>query len=88
MTVEGLNVKDMLYVAGQGSTVAEGPKFVGKLGSDLSVEEGQEATRLCALNALSTIHKYLGDLIRTAIGTNELPGNIAAEIEFIFEVEE
>ena len=34
----------------------------GKLGSERTIEEGQEAARICTLNALSVLHEYLGDL--------------------------
>jgi enamine deaminase RidA (YjgF/YER057c/UK114 family) len=36
----------------------------GVLGDDLTVEQGAEAARWCALNALSVLHSELGDLER------------------------
>src|SRR5262249_348454 len=36
----------------------------GVLGDDLSVEQGEEAARWCALNALSVLHTELGSLDR------------------------
>ena len=36
--------------------------YVGKVGSDLSVEQGYAAARLCGLNALSAIKAIVGDL--------------------------
>jgi enamine deaminase RidA (YjgF/YER057c/UK114 family) len=36
----------------------------GRLGDDLTVEEGTEAARWCALNALSVLQAELGDLDR------------------------
>jgi len=123
-------VGNMLYVSGQGSTIDGKPVVCGMVDSERTIEEGQYAARLCALNALSLLHDYLGDLnkikslvktlafvqsapgfgrqpevvngasklladifgeergigARSAIGTNELPSGITAEIEFIFEV--
>lgn len=55
-------VGNLLYVSGQGATVKGVPTIVGKVGSDRTVEEGQQAARLCALNALATLEDYLGDL--------------------------
>ena len=55
-------VGNMLYVSGQGSTNKGIPVIVGKVGSDRTIEEGQDAARICALNALSTLQDYLGDL--------------------------
>jgi len=118
-----------LYVSGQGPTKAGVPVITGKLGEERTIEEGQEAAKICTLNALSNLHHFLGDLnkikgviktlglvqsaigfnqqpkvidgasallrdiwgedgvgARSAIGVNELPGNISVEIEFIFEI--
>jgi enamine deaminase RidA (YjgF/YER057c/UK114 family) len=38
----------------------------GTLGFDVAVEQGAEAARWCALNALSVLHAELGDLDRVA----------------------
>lgn len=37
-------------------------KYKGKLGKELTVEEGYEAAKLCALNCLSVIKSVIGDL--------------------------
>jgi len=55
-------VGNMLYVSGQGPTKDGVPIVCGKVGSERTIEEGQEAARLCAINALSILHGYLGDL--------------------------
>jgi len=36
--------------------------FVGKVGSDLTVEQGYAAARLCTLNALAAVKAIVGDL--------------------------
>lgn len=36
----------------------------GRLGENLSIEQGQEAARLAALNALAAVQEHLGDLDR------------------------
>lgn len=38
--------------------------FTGRLGEDLSVEQGREAARLAALNGLALVQEHLGDLDR------------------------
>ncbi len=38
--------------------------FVGKVGSDLGVEEGYRAARLCAVNAIAQLQAAAGDLER------------------------
>ncbi len=55
-------VGDLLYVSGQGCTKEGVPCFSGKVGAERTVEEGQEAARICVLNALSVLDAYLGDL--------------------------
>jgi len=52
---------NLLYVSGQGPIKDGKPVCTGKLG-ELSLEQGQEAARICALNILGCLHGYLGDL--------------------------
>lgn len=58
-----VQVEKLLYVSGQGPTIKGVPIMVGKLG-EISIEDGQKAAELCALNALSVLRTYLGDLNR------------------------
>lgn len=37
-------------------------KFIGKLGKEYGVEEGQKAARLCALNLIAQVRAAVGDL--------------------------
>ena len=56
---------NLVYTSGVGPTDVDGkPLFVGKVGAELSVEEGQAAARLATLNLLSVLHAQLGDLNR------------------------
>ncbi len=57
---------DLLFVSGQVSKAADGSIVAGKLGADLTVEQGQEAARHCALNILAQAHAALGRLDRVA----------------------
>ena len=52
---------DLLFLSGQG---ADG--WVGRLGADLTVEQGQQAARACALNLLAQARDALGDLDQVA----------------------
>ena len=52
-----------LYCSGCGPDI-DGTTVTGKLGRDLSLEEGQEAARRCALNLLANLKDKLGDLDR------------------------
>ncbi|MGI6161670.1 MAG: RidA family protein [Christensenellales bacterium] len=122
-------VGNMLYISGQVPVKDGNPVAVGKVGAEITLEQAQEAARVCTLNALSLIHEHLGDLnkikgvvktlgfvesapgfnmqpkvidgasqllfdiwgedgvgARSAISSNELPGDYSVEIEFIFEI--
>ncbi|BCP54060.1 hypothetical protein K32_26770 [Kaistia sp. 32K] len=53
-----------LYISGQIPVGPNGVEYVGKLGVELGVAEGQAAARLCALNILAQAKAALGDLDR------------------------
>ena len=55
----------LVYTSGVGSTLEDGsPAYKGKVGRDLTLEEGQAAARHTALNLVSLLHHKLGDLNR------------------------
>ena len=51
---------DLLFIAGQICQWNGERRFVGKLGREISLEQGQEAARLCALNILAQARNALG----------------------------
>ena len=52
----------LVFVSGQ-VTLQDGEvKYIGKLGAEFSVEQGQAAARGCAINLLAQIKAALGDL--------------------------
>ena len=55
---------NLVFTAGQIPFLNGELKFKGKLGQDLTIEEGYEAAKLCALNCLSVIKGVIGDLDR------------------------
>ena len=121
---------NMLYASGHGPRRADGTSVRGKVGKDLTLEQGYDAARIVGLNVLSSVRHTLGSLddvvrlvkvlgmvnctpdfsqqpqvingfselmvqvfgeqmgkgARSAVGMAALPGNIAVEIEAIFEV--
>jgi enamine deaminase RidA (YjgF/YER057c/UK114 family) len=123
-------VGNMLYVSGHGPLKPDGKMISGRVGADLSLEEGKEAARQVGLAILSTVRSTLGSLdivkrliktlgmvnatadfkdhpqvingfselmaevfgddagvgSRSAVGMGSLPGNIAVEVECLFEV--
>ena len=125
-----LVVGDLAYLSGHGPVENSGNLTKGKVGEDLSIEEGKSAARQVGLTLLATIKNHFGKLeqicrvvkllglvncpsgvvdhptvingcselfselfganngigVRSAIGTNSLPGNIPVEIEAIFQL--
>jgi enamine deaminase RidA (YjgF/YER057c/UK114 family) len=58
-------VGNMLYVSGHGPAKVDGkPPVVGKVGADLTLEQGKEAARSVGLAILSTVREALGSLDR------------------------
>ncbi len=86
---------NLLYVSGQGATRDGAAVVTGYVGGDVTVEEGREAARLCALNALSCLEEYTGDLrrvrrliktlgfVQSAPGFHGQPGVIDAASELL-----
>jgi enamine deaminase RidA (YjgF/YER057c/UK114 family) len=59
--VPGLMAGDMVYISGQ-LPVKDGKIiYTGKLGQELSIEEGREASRLCAINCLAVLKSCLSE---------------------------
>jgi enamine deaminase RidA (YjgF/YER057c/UK114 family) len=55
---------DLLFISGQISKAADGTVATGTVGADVSVEAGQAAAKLCALNILAQAKAALGSLDR------------------------
>jgi enamine deaminase RidA (YjgF/YER057c/UK114 family) len=55
-------IGSFLYVSGQGPVNEDGTFFTGKLGADLTLEQGKLAARQVGLTMLSTIKTHFGDL--------------------------
>ena len=55
---------NIMWMSGVGSRRADGSRINGKLGSDLTVEQGYEAAQWCALNLLARMKAELGNLDR------------------------
>jgi enamine deaminase RidA (YjgF/YER057c/UK114 family) len=64
--VGAVRVGTILFVSGHGPFKDGRPTFIGKLGRDLTVEEGQQSAQLVMLNMLASIKAEIGDLDRVA----------------------
>ncbi|HEY6167562.1 MAG TPA: RidA family protein [Verrucomicrobiae bacterium] len=118
------------YVSGHGPLKPDGTMITGRVGADLTLDQGKDAARQVGLTILTTLRAQLGSLnrvkrlvktlgmvnatpdftqhpqvingyselmaevfgpengigARSAVGMGSLPGNIAVEIEAIFEL--
>jgi enamine deaminase RidA (YjgF/YER057c/UK114 family) len=59
-------VENLIFISGQIPINIESPndelKYKGKVGREVSVEEAQEAGRICCLNALYHLKNFVGEL--------------------------
>jgi enamine deaminase RidA (YjgF/YER057c/UK114 family) len=60
--IPAVRVGELVFTAGQGPTVGGVPKFTGKLGRDLTEEQGYKAAQLCVVNCLACVKGVIGDL--------------------------
>jgi len=72
---------NLVFVSGQIPAADGGLKYVGIVGRDLTVEDGQAAARLCAINLLAQVKVACdGDLdrvtrcVKLAVFVNAVPG--------------
>ena len=57
-----VRVGNLLHLSGHIPQTLEGDLIKGKLGADLSVQDGYNSARMCALSILSTVQSQLGTL--------------------------
>ena len=62
--VTAVEVDGMLYTAGSSCFEDGKIKYQGKLGRDLTIEQGRDAARCTMLNLLSVVKQHIGDLDR------------------------
>ena len=122
---------NLVFLSGHGPFDEDGALITGKVGADLTTEQGYAAARRIAIGLLGSLKAAVGDLdkvrrivkllglvncppdfgdqpkvingasdflvevfgdkgkhARSAVGTNALPMNIAAEIEMIVEIQD
>lgn len=62
--VPAVRTGNLLYLSGTGPSDANGNPITGKVGRDLTVEEGQKAARAVAIAQIAVLKKELGELSR------------------------
>jgi enamine deaminase RidA (YjgF/YER057c/UK114 family) len=62
--VRAVRVGNLLFLAGHGPDHPDGSRTIGKVGLDLTIEQGYAAAKLTAVGLLATMKSELGDLNR------------------------
>ena len=60
--VRAVRTGNLIYLAGHGPTKADGSNITGKLGKDMTIEQGYEAAKQTGIALLSTLKGEVGDL--------------------------
>jgi enamine deaminase RidA (YjgF/YER057c/UK114 family) len=60
--VKAVRSGNLLYLSGHGPTKADGTNITGKVGKDLTVDQGYDAAKQVGVAILSTLKAELGDL--------------------------
>jgi len=96
--IPAIQAGEFVYTSGQVPLASGELKYKGKVGSDLTEEQGYEAARLCAINCLSAIRGVIGDLdkiaqvikvtgfVNSAPGFSSQPKVINGASEFLSQV--
>jgi enamine deaminase RidA (YjgF/YER057c/UK114 family) len=93
-------VGSVIYLSGRGryNEAPQGVKTVGKVGRDLTVEEGYTTARLVALSMLASLKQELGDLdrvkrvirlfgmVNVAPGFDRMPQVIDGASDFFYQL--
>lgn len=64
--VEAVQTGDLLMLSGMLPVAGGEPVYAGRIGAELSIEDGFEAAALAALNGLAVVRQHLGSLERVA----------------------
>ncbi len=62
--VNAVTAGNLVFMAGKGPRKDDGTYITGKLGKDLTVEQGYEAARITAINQLAALKAEIGNLNR------------------------
>ena len=74
---------NLVFVSGQVSFKEDGTLIKGKVGSDLTLEQGQDAARVCAINVLSQIKAACNNDLNQVKNCIKLTGFVNSKDDFI-----
>ena len=73
---------NLLFISGQISIDANGNITKGKLGKELSIEQGQAAAKLCAINIIAQANKACNESLENITNCIKLTGYVNSTDEF------
>jgi len=62
--VKAVVTGNLVFLAGHGPSTAEGKLVTGRVGNDMTQQEGYDAARLAGISMLATLKNTIGDLNR------------------------
>ena len=74
--------KNLLFISGQISIDASGKITKGKLGKELSIEDGQAAAKLCAINIIAQAKKACNERLEKIKNCIKLTGYVNSTDDF------
>lgn len=89
---------NLIFISGQSCVVDDKFLYIGKVGKEVSLEQGYQAARIAAINCLAILKKELGTLdrvekvvkvfgiVNSAAGFNQHPKVINGASELLIEV--
>ena len=76
-------VAKMLFISGQISVAANGDLIKGKIGSELTTEDGYEAAKRCGLSIISQVKKACNDDLSKIKSCVKLTGFVNSTNDFV-----
>ncbi|HWY61067.1 MAG TPA: RidA family protein [Rhizomicrobium sp.] len=73
---------NLVVISGQIPIIDGKPRFVGKLGADISIEDGKKAAQLCALNLIAQLKAACGGNLDRVKGCLRLGVFVNATADF------
>jgi enamine deaminase RidA (YjgF/YER057c/UK114 family) len=73
---------NLIFTAGQVPLRDGKLEFIGKLGRDMTVEQGYEAAKLCAVNVLAQVKAALGGDLERIVHCVKVTGFVNSTLEF------
>ena len=76
-------IKNLVFISGQLPIDSNGNIIKGKLGKDLTLEKGQEAAKLCAINLIAQAKKSVGGDLSKIKNCVKITGFVNSSEDFI-----